>query len=104
MVEYLALPDWKTPPTPVDAWVARLSEAGGPVVVSRESSTVTWLEIAPLRLKAYVVVEDGHATAINFELHAADPEPANRAIEGAATALGWEVHASDDEDSDDDDE
>ena len=103
-LEYLALPAWQTPPTTVDAWVARLSEAGGPAIVSRESSTVAWLEIAPLRLRGYVVIENGHAAAINFELTAPDPGPATRAIEEAARALGWEVHPDDEDDEDEDDE
>ncbi len=104
MVEYLALPDWNTPPTTVDAWVARLSETAGPVIVSRESSTVTWLEVAPLRLRGYVLVENGNASAINFELHALDPDPAARAIGEAATALGWEIHPEDDEDRDEEED
>ncbi len=109
MVEYLALPAWKTPPRTVDDWVVALSESGGPVILSRESSTVTWLEVAPIRLRGYVVIENGHAAAINFELHDDhDPNPATRAIQEAATALGWEVHADDDDDEaadpDDDDD
>ena len=104
MIEYLALPAWKTPPTRLDSWVAQLSEAGGPVIVSRESSTVAWLEVAPLGLRGYVVIENGNASAINFELDAPDPGPATRAIEQAAEALGWEVHADDDGDDDEDDE
>ena len=104
MLEYLALPDWRSPPTTVDAWVVQLSETGGPVIVSRESSTVTWLEVAPLRLRGYVIVENGNATAINFELYDPDPDPATRAIETAANALGWEIHPDDDEDQDPDDD
>ena len=104
MPEYLAIPAWKTPPTPLDAWVAQLSESGGPVVVSRESSSVAWLEVAPLRLRGYVVIENGHAAAINFELHDPDPGPATRAIEQAAEALGWEVYPDDDEGEDDEDD
>jgi hypothetical protein len=107
MLEYLALPGWKTPPRTVDDWVVSLSEAGGPVIVSRESSTATWIEVAPLRLRGYVVLENGHAAAINFELHDPEPGPATRAIEDAATALGWEVHPDDEEDREadpDDDE
>ena len=104
MTEYLALPAWKTSPTSLDAWVVQLSETGGPVIVSRESSTVVWLEVAPLQLRGYVVIENGNASAINFELHALDPGPATRAIEQAAEALGWEVHEDDDEDEDDDDD
>jgi hypothetical protein len=104
MIEYLALPAWKTPPTSVDAWVVQLSETGGPVIVSRESPTVAWLEVAPLRLRGYVVIENGHAAAINFELTAHDPDPATRAIEQAAEVLGWEIHEDDEEDEDDADE
>jgi hypothetical protein len=103
MLEYLALPAWNTPPTPVESWVAELSEAA-PVIVTRESSTVTWLEIAPLRLKAYVVVENGNASAINFEVHALDPTPSTRAIIKAAEVLGWEVHEDDEGDTDDDED
>ena len=104
MIEYLALPAWKTPPTSLDAWVVQLSETAGPVIVSRESPTIAWLEVAPLRLRAYVVIENGDAAAINFELNAPDPAPATRAIEQAAEALGWEVHEDDGEDDGDDDE
>jgi hypothetical protein len=104
MLEYLALPAWNTPPTSVDSWVAELSETAGPVIVSRESSTVTWLEVAPLRLKGYVVVENEHASAINFEVHAMDPLPATRALLKAAEALGWEIHEEEDDLEDEDDE
>jgi hypothetical protein len=101
MLEYLALPAWDTPETTVDAWVVQLSETAGPVIVSRESPSVTWLEVAPLRLRGYVMLENGHAAAINFELHALDPGPATQAIEAAAASLGWEIHADDDDKEDD---
>ena len=104
MLEYLALPGWKTPPRTVDDWVASLSETGGPVIVTRESSSTAWIEVAPLRLRGYVVIENGNAAAINFELHDPDPGPATKAIEDAATALCWEVHPDDDEDGDEDSE
>jgi hypothetical protein len=104
MLEYLALPAWKTPATTVDAWVVQLSQSGGPVIVARESSTVSWLEVAPLRLRGYVVIENGHATAINFEILGVDHTLATRAIEAAAEALGWELHADDGDDTDDEDE
>jgi hypothetical protein len=104
MLEYLALPAWKTPPRAVDDWVVALSESGGPVIVSRESSTVCWLEVAPLRLRGYVVIENGQAAAINFELHDSDPDPATRTIEQAAAALGWEIHSDVDDEDDDDDQ
>ena len=104
MLEYLALPAWKTPPTTVDAWVDALSKTAGPVIVSRESSTVTWLEVAPLRLRGYVVIENEHASAINFELHDLDPDPATLAIQKAAEALGWEIHLDDDEPDDEEED
>ncbi len=103
-IEYLAIPAWQTPPTPLDAWVVQLSEHAGPVIVSREGSNAAWLEIAPIRLRAYVQIENGHASAINFELNDPDPDPASRAIEASASALGWEVYADDDEDGDEDED
>ena len=102
MVEYLALPAWETPPVKVADWVAGLSVAGGPVVVSRESSDVSWLEVAALRLRGYAVIEDGQVAAINFELRDPDPGPATRLLEEATVALGWELHADDDQAPDDD--
>jgi hypothetical protein len=104
MLEYLALPAWNTPETSIDAWVARLSETGGRVIVSHESSTVTWLEAALLRLRGFVVVENGHAAAINFELHDHDPQPATRVLEAAAEALGWELYLDDDHDTEEDED
>lgn len=104
MVEYLALPGWQTPPVDVQAWVDRLTEVGGPASLSRESPTVNWVEVPGLRLRGYAVIEDGKATAINFELHAADPDPALRALEAAASALGWELHPDDPDDPDDDED
>lgn len=104
MVEYLALPAWNTPETSVDAWIAALSESAGPVIVSREGPSAAWLEVSPLRLRGYVVIEGGVAAAINFELHGLDPGPSTRAIEAASTSLGWELHADEDEDEGDDDD
>ena len=105
MTEYLAIPAWQTPPTPIDAWVGRLAEASGaPVGLTREGSGVAWLELAPLRVRGYVQVENGQAAAINFELHALDPGPAARVLEAAAAALGWELHADDEDEADEDDD
>ena len=101
MPEYLALPAWETPSKSLDEWVAALA---GPVALKRESPTVAWLEVATIQLRGYVVIEDGHPTAINFELLGPDPLPATRAIEAAAAALGWELHADDEEDADADDD
>ena len=105
MIEYLALPAWETPPRTLDEWVAALREsAGGPVALKRESPTVAWLEAGPLGIVGYAVIEDGHPTAINFELRDSDPEPAARAIEAASLALGWELHPDEEGDEDDDED
>ena len=104
MPEYLALPSWQAQPTRVAAWVEQLTEHAGPVVMTRESSSVVWLEVASLRLRGYVMIEDGHAAAINFELNGLDPGPATAALLASADALGWELHEDDDEPDDDDDE
>jgi hypothetical protein len=99
MLEYLAIPAWQTPPTSLDAWVASLTEASGsPVVVTREGSSVAWLDLGPVRVRGYVQMENGQAAAINFELHALDPEPATRVLEAAAAAVGWELHEDDEDD------
>ncbi len=107
MIELLSLPGHKAPPTSLDAWVVQLSTLGGPVTVTRDSPGASWLEVGPLRLRGYAMLEGGLVGAINFELTDPDPSPASRVIESAAQALGWEVHADDpDEDPDfrDDDE
>jgi hypothetical protein len=104
MLEYLAIPAWNARPASLDAWTARLTEFGGPVVVTRDSSTSGWLEVASLRLRGYILLYNGKASAINFELHDPDPGPATLAIEAAAKALGWEIHPDDDDDDDDDED
>ncbi len=104
MIELLALPDWQTPPRSLDDWVAQFEALAGPVVVTRESSGVSWVEIGTLRLRGYVVLEGQRVEAINFELAAPDPEPAARVVEAAAQALGWEVHPDEPDDASDDEE
>jgi hypothetical protein len=104
MSELLALPGWQTPPTPLDEWVAQLEAHGGPVVVTAESSSVSWLEIGSLRLRGYAMLSGRNVEAINFELSAADPESARRVVQTVADALGWEVHADDDNDNDEQDD
>jgi len=98
MIELLALPGWQTAPTTLDAWVAQLETHGGPVVVTRESTGASWLEIGTLRLRGYAILAGRAVEAINFELAQADPAPATRAVNAAAEALGWEVHLDDDDD------
>jgi hypothetical protein len=104
MIELLVLPEWKTPPTPLDDWVAQLTTAGGPVVVTREGADASWLEIGRLRLRGYAIVAGRNVEAINFELADPDPGPATQAVTAVATALGWEVHHDDDDDDTDDDD
>jgi hypothetical protein len=101
MIELLALPGWQAPPTSLDQWVAQLSESAGPVTVTRESTGVSWLEVAPLRLRGYAVIAGQRVEAINFELTNPEFEPAMRAVEAAARALRWDVHP---DEADDDDE
>lgn len=103
MLEVLALPGWRSPPTPLDAWVDQLATHGGPVVVTREFTGASWLEVGPLRLRGYAMLAGRNVEAINFEWPEADSGLALRAIEAAAEALGWEVHFDDDDDDDDGD-
>jgi hypothetical protein len=103
MLEYLAIPAWNARPVPLDAWAERLTELGGPVVVTREGSSGAWLEVASLRLRGYALIHNGKTSAINFELHDPDPDASTQVIEAAAKSLNWEIYA-DDPDEDDDDE
>jgi hypothetical protein len=100
MLELLALPGWNTPTTTLDAWVAQLQSLGVSVVVERESSEVSWLEITVLRTRGYAVNEGLRLEAINFEFH--DPDPANAVelVQAAALALGWELHPDEPDDDD----
>jgi hypothetical protein len=104
MVELLAIPEWRTTATTVEDWVEQLSSLGGPVVVTRESTGVSWLEVASLRMRGYAVTEGTRVEAINFEITAPDTGPATQVIESAARALGWEVHPDDPDDADADDD
>ena len=100
MIELLVLPAWNAPPTTLDDWSSALSAQGYPVLVDREPDGVIWLEVAILRLRGYVELEEGQVTAVNFELHDPDPSAATEAIETAAKALGWEVYPDDGEEED----
>ncbi len=105
MIELLALPGWQAPPVTLEDWSSRLRESGSDVIVTRESTGVSWLECTRHRFRGYAVMAGRDVEAINFELNALDPEPAARVIEAVALALGWEVHAEDpDEESDSDED
>ena len=100
MIEILALPGWKIEETPLSAWVDQFASQGFDAVVTRESTSVSWIEVHALRLRGYVVLEEArHVEAINFELHDPDPVPAREALVRASAALSWEL----DEDSDPED-
>ena len=77
-----------------------LGTLGHGAVTSRESTTVSWLEVGSLRCRGYVLVQGRHVEAINFELALPEPAPAVRVIEAAAASLGWEVHEDDGPDDD----
>lgn len=98
MIELLALPGWNTPAKSLDDWVERLTQLGAKVVVERESAGVSWLEIAPIRLRGYAMSEGQRLEAINFELADPDPTAATRLLETAAAELGWELHPDEPDD------
>ena len=102
MVEYLALPAWNTPARSIDDWVAALGEAGGAASTRRESSSVCWLLVPSLDVEGYALIEEGHPSAINFELKADDPTHALAVLTAAAHSLGWEIHEEGEDDDPDD--
>ena len=101
MLEILATPNWKQERTTLEDWAEAFRSQGLMVTLDRESSSVTWLEIASIRLRGYVLSDGLRVEAIDFELSSVDIEPARTALETAAAALAWEL---DDEPLDDDDD
>jgi hypothetical protein len=101
MTELLALPGWKTASTTLTAWVEALQGLGHVVATTRESTTVSWVEVPALRFRGYVMTQGTHVEAIHFELAAPDPAPARAAIEEATASLGWELTEDDDPPDDD---
>jgi hypothetical protein len=102
MLEFLAIPAWDGSPRSLDEWVTALSGSGHAPTIDRLGPDEAWLELAPLRLRGYAVVEGNLATAINFELHEPNPDSTLAFLESAAQSLGWEVHPDDDDDEEDD--
>lgn len=98
-IELLALPAWNSPPRSLEDWKRALTEQGLAAAVSRTDDQ-TWLEVGSLGLRGFVCIEGNQIVAINFELRAADPEPASRSLDNAAQALGWEIHPDDPEEDD----
>lgn len=101
MVEWLAIPATDTPPTGLAAWADRMEALGHKPAIDREGSDGAWLDVAPLRLRGYVVFEGDHVEAINFELHASDPAPALDWLKSVADGLGWELYPDDTEGEED---
>ena len=102
MIEVLALPAWDTGPIPLSAWTEQLDRQGLEVVVTRDTTDATWIEVHSLWVRGYVLMDGLQVEAIHFELEEPDPGPARAALDQAAVALAWELH-DDDGDGDDDD-
>ncbi|MBX6311884.1 MAG: hypothetical protein IRY99_03025 [Isosphaeraceae bacterium] len=98
MIELLALPDWNTPPRTIADWTDQLATLGHPARSVHEEGE-TWIEVPSLRCRGLAVAEEGHLTAIHFELNDPDPEPATCLLEAAAQVLGWEIHEDEEDDS-----
>ncbi len=105
MTELLAIPSWKTEPTTLDTWVARLGElAGSPATLERVPPDGAWIVVGAKRVRGFAMLAGPHVEAINFELVDHDPAPATRYLEEVAASLDWELHPDDDEDGDDKDD
>lgn len=99
MIEILALPGWKIAETPLSTWVEQFAGLGFEADLTRESASVSWIEVPALGLRGYAAIEDGRRVeAINFELAAADPALARDVLARVAAALAWELHEDDEED------
>jgi hypothetical protein len=103
MIELLALPAWNAEPRTLEDWTTALEAQGHPAAVHREQDE-TWLEVTPLQVRGFVVFDGARVEAINFELHAAEPEEAMPVLEAVANQLSWELYPEDvDEDDLDED-
>lgn len=100
MIEYLAIPDWDTPPRSLEDWTKQFAEMGHPAELVPEPPETTWLEFATLPVRGLALVEEGAVIAIDFEFQ--ETESALPLIESAAKALGWELHLDDDDEEGDD--
>jgi hypothetical protein len=98
MIELLALPEWNAPLRTLEDWLAQLSTAGHSPSVERVSGEAVWLELAPLRVRGYAMLEGTHVAAIHFELMGPSTEPAASLVYAAARALAWDVTADNDDD------
>lgn len=99
MIELLAVPSWNCEPRTLDDWTAAFEALGHAATVTRDEDE-TWLEVGTSRLRGFVVMDGGHVEAVNFELHAPDPEEAMPLLEAVTSRLSWKLYP---EDVDDDD-
>jgi hypothetical protein len=97
MIEFLALPDWNTPPRSIADWVAGFAAVGRTAVVARDEDNDVWIEVAPLRLRGLMDLEGDAVASVHFELHQSEAEPASRVVEEVARGLGWEVYPDEDD-------
>lgn len=104
MLELLAIPAWDGSPRSIDDWMAALATSGHTPTIDRLGPDEAWLELAPLRVRGYAMLEGNLTSAINFELHDPQPDSAIAFLESAAQTLGWEVHPDDDEEAEEDDD
>ena len=103
MIELLAIPAWGAPPRDAADWLAGFEAIGQPARIEAAPPEGEWIEVPDLRLRGFLLPEDGRLAAIHFELHAPDPDPARLAVEAVALALDWELHDDDEDDDLDDD-
>jgi hypothetical protein len=102
MIELLAIPAWKTPPTTLAAWVEALGVRGGPtVVVERDAPEGAWVHLEPLGVHGFAVLAGPHVESVNFEIQEPLTDEVRAMLEEAAAAIGWEIHDDDDDDDDD---
>jgi hypothetical protein len=102
MIEWLAIPAWRTPETTLEAWVDRLElQAGQAVVVERDPPEGAWIHLETIGVRGFAVLAGQHVEAINFEIDDRDTGAAARFLEEAASAIGWEIHPDDEDDEDD---
>lgn len=100
MIERLALPAWDARPTPLHVWADQLATLGHAPIVSREGDGSAWIEVAPLRLCGFAMIEGTELEAIHFEFHDPNPDLALSLIEAAAAALNWEIHDESEDEED----
>lgn len=101
MIELLAIPTQNNPPRTLDDWVAALNAHGHAATIERDPPDGALIEVGPLNLRGFALIEGDRLSAIDFELHAPDPAPALAALEAAADDLGWELHEDEGEDDED---